>query len=461
MTLRPHRSLPRRHDFLVLALATLGTRRLALLFRQRQLPNSGDHSGQHHRELGRAYEAMGDSARAEHTLRAAVTARPADWSMYNALGAFYARLRRYDEAATQFERVVALTPDNARGHSNLGAMYTQLRDWPRAFASLEKATALGPNDRTWSNLATAYFRRGRYQDAAAAFERAISLGATNYQVWANLASAWYWVPGKESRSQEAYTRAVELGEAERRVNPRQPALLGRLAECYAHLNNRRLAESLAAEAEALAPKDARVWLQTAQAFEQLGDRAGALRRIETSFKLGLSKEEVESSRTLDALRKDPAVRISAAVTDPGVRLPRYTGLDVRQLHALGIEAHQVLAPDHLAFEHLLDLVDDLLADAGLIDLREQVRQHQRLHAGAFGDDRVVAVVAARGAIGRRRLGAAEVVVHVDQQVAALGQLDDRVAGAAVAGVADRALLRVDAGRRGTPDTAARAGRGRP
>ena len=268
----------------------------------RQDPASADA----HRELGRAYEAMGDHARAESTLKAAITARPADWSMYNALGALYARLRRYDEAATQFERVVALTPDNARGHSNLGAMYTQLRDWPKAFAALEKATALGPNDRTWSNLATAYFRQGRYQDAAAAFERAISLGATNYQVWANLASAWYWVPGREARSLEAYARAAELGEAERRVNPRQPALLGRLAECYAHLNNRRLAESLAAEAEALAPKDARVWLQTAQAFEQLGDRAGALRRVEMSLKLGLSREEVESSRTLEALRKDPA-----------------------------------------------------------------------------------------------------------------------------------------------------------
>ncbi len=79
-----------------------------------------------------------------------------------------------------------------------------------------------------------------------------------------------------------------------------------MAECYAHLNNRRSAESLAAEAEALAPKDARVWLQTAQAFEQLGDRAAALRRVEVSLRLGLSREEVESSRSLEALRKDPA-----------------------------------------------------------------------------------------------------------------------------------------------------------
>ena len=42
---------------------------------------------------------------------------------------------------------------------------------------------------------------------------------------------------------------------------------------------------------------------------------------------------------------------------------------VETLRALEVEPHQVLAPDHLAVEHLLDLVDDLLADARLIDLR--------------------------------------------------------------------------------------------
>ena len=46
------------------------------------------------------------------------------------------------------------------------------------------------------------------------------------------------------------------------------------------------------------------------------------------------------------------------------------------------EPHQVLAPDDLAVELLLDLVDDPLAHAWPIDLGEHVGQHQRLHARA-------------------------------------------------------------------------------
>src|SRR5262245_35654734 len=56
-------------------------------------------------------------------------------------------------------------------------------------------------------------------------------------------------------------------------------------------------------------------------------------------------------------------------------LPRLDRRYARTAHA---EPHQVFTPDHAALEHLLDLVDDLFADRGLVDLREQVRQHERL-----------------------------------------------------------------------------------
>ncbi|HYE86964.1 MAG TPA: protein kinase [Vicinamibacterales bacterium] len=258
------------------------------------------------RELGRAYEGLGDATQAESVLKAAVTARPSDWSVYNALGAFYMRQRRPADAAVQFERVVQLTPDNSRGFTNLGSAYGQLREWDKAFTALQKATTLSPNDRTWANLATAYFRQGRFADAAAAFERAIALGATNHQVWFNMASALSAVPGRESRAKEAYLKAAELGEAERRINPRQAALLARLADCYANVGSSAQARALALEAEGLAPKDAGVWLITAQVFERLGDRAGALQRVSATLQAGLSRADVESTRGLDALRKDPA-----------------------------------------------------------------------------------------------------------------------------------------------------------
>ncbi len=71
----------------------------------------------------------------------------------------------------------------------------------------------------------------------------------------------------------------------------------------------------------------------------------------------------------------------------------------------------------------------------MVDLGEEVRQYQRLHAGALGNDRVVLVVPARGTIRRRRRRATEVVIHVDQDVAAPGQLHDVVGQATVARVA--------------------------
>lgn len=263
-------------------------------------------NGDAYRELGRAFDALHDTAQAEKTFLAAIERRPGDWAVFNTLGAFYTRQRRYADAAAQFERVVALTPDNARGYTNLGTAYAQVADWSRAFPALEKATVLGPTDRTFSNLATAYFRQGRFAEASAAYEKAISLGATNHLVWFNLASALGHVEANEARARAAYQRAAELGEAERRVNPRQPQLVVRLADCYAHLGEAAKARTLAVEAEKLAPKDGRVWLVSAQVFEELGDRAAAIDRVKKSIELGLSRQDIESTRGLDALRNDPA-----------------------------------------------------------------------------------------------------------------------------------------------------------
>ena len=90
------------------------------------------------------------------------------------------------------------------------------------------------------------------------------------------------------------------------MNPRQAALVARLADCYAHMGDKAKARALAAVAEKLAPKDARVWLVSAQVFEELGDRASAMARVKMAVELGLSRQDIESTRGLDALRNDPA-----------------------------------------------------------------------------------------------------------------------------------------------------------
>jgi serine/threonine-protein kinase len=259
-----------------------------------------------HRELGRAYEALKDRERAEAAYRQAVAARPNDWSVYNHLGAFYFRTRRFPEAAEQFSRVVELTPDNARGHSNLGGAYAQLGEIDRAIRSFERATAINPEHApAWSNLGTLYFRQARFEDAVRANEGAARFDPTSSQVWFNLASAARFVAGRDTVARDAYTRAAELAEKERLVNPRQPALLARLALSYAHLREAERARPLAREAEALAPADSSVLISIAEVYEVLGDRQAALARIATAMKSESARSEIEGNRTLEGLRKDP------------------------------------------------------------------------------------------------------------------------------------------------------------
>jgi tetratricopeptide (TPR) repeat protein len=258
-----------------------------------------------YRELGRAYEALGDAAKAEATLKTAISARPSEWSLYNALGALYFRRQRYADAAVQFERVVALTPDNGRGYSNLGGAYAMLRQWDRAFPALERATTLVPTATGFSNLGTAYFKVRRYADAAGSFEKAIELGARNFQVWLNLAGAYEFVDGGADKAKAAYQRAAELGEQDRQINPRQAILLARLGDCYAHLGDAAKARRLIEDAKGLSPRDASVFLTAAQAFERMGDRQQALAHVAGALERGLPRDDIETNRSLDALRSDP------------------------------------------------------------------------------------------------------------------------------------------------------------
>jgi tetratricopeptide (TPR) repeat protein len=205
--------------------------------------------------------------------------------------------------------VVSLTPDNARGYSNLAGAYGQLGRLDEAIAALEKATTLNPgNASAWSNLGTIYFRQSRNQDAVGALERAANLSANNHQVWFNLAAVAEWTPGREALSRDAYTKAAAFGEQERKVNPRAAPLLARLANCYAHLGDPARARALIREALSLAAEDGRVQLQAAEVYEALGDRAAALAGVAAAMKLGITTAEVESNRTLEKLRSDPAFR---------------------------------------------------------------------------------------------------------------------------------------------------------
>ncbi len=257
-----------------------------------------------YRELGLAYEAMNRLADAEATYRQAILARPDDWLGYNTLGLFFLARARLPEAERAFQQVIALTPDNTRGYNNLGATYFNMGRLDEAAGMWERSTALRPTPSATSNLGSYYYSQGRFADAARAFQRAVELSPNDHRLWRNLGAALHWAPGQRGRAAAAYEKAVALAQAERRINPRQAQLFAELADSYSMLGKRAEALDAAAAAERLNPVEAGVSYNVATAYEQVGERALALQWLAKAMTQGYSREAIDRSPGLEALRKD-------------------------------------------------------------------------------------------------------------------------------------------------------------
>ncbi|HTH26204.1 MAG TPA: tetratricopeptide repeat protein [Vicinamibacterales bacterium] len=269
-----------------------------------------------YRELGRAQEAVNRLADAETTYRKAIEARPDDWQSYNTLGSFYLGRSRWPEAEAAYQRVIELTPDNTRGYNNLGVTYFRMDRDEDAARMWERSLAIRPNFSAASNLGTSYFRRGQYSQAARAFERAVALAPADVRVWRNLAAALYWAPGERPKARPAFEKVVQLAEAERQVNPRQPALLAQLADAYAMLGSTSEALAAATAVERLGVADAETAFVLAGVYEQLGNREIAFSWLSQALAKGYALDTIERSPSMAELRKDARYRtlVDRAIT---------------------------------------------------------------------------------------------------------------------------------------------------
>ncbi len=86
----------------------------------------------------------------------------------------------FDQAAVEFEALVAMEPDSAPGYINLGIAYFNQRDFERARLALEKALALAPDiPHVHYNLGLIYKLSGETEQAVAAFERVAAIDLDN------------------------------------------------------------------------------------------------------------------------------------------------------------------------------------------------------------------------------------------------------------------------------------------
>jgi serine/threonine protein kinase/tetratricopeptide (TPR) repeat protein len=253
--------------------------------------------------LARAYAALGKTADAEATYRRAIALKPDYWLTYTELGGFYFSRSRYDEAEKQFRRVVEVTPENPWGYSNLGALYLILRRNTQAREMFERAVALKPIYGALSNLGTLYFSEGKFREAAVMYEKATSINARNYMLWGNLGAA-YSASGERAKASEAYGRAVEVAEQQRKVNPRDARLLIDLAGYYGLLGERVKGLAVLEEVLKAPPNDADSMERIGESLKDLGETGRAIEWIGKALDAGYSREQVEKSPGLRDLRKD-------------------------------------------------------------------------------------------------------------------------------------------------------------
>jgi serine/threonine protein kinase/Flp pilus assembly protein TadD len=272
-------------------------------------------SGPARRELGSAYEKLGRFEEARSAYDKAIELRPDDWTNYSHLGAFLAARDRPKEAEAAFRSALRIAPDNPKIWSNLGgALYLQNR-MADAKAAFAKSIALFPTPAAIANLGYLQFLEGRYADAARTLEKATQGGTRDYKIWWNLASALFWAPREREQAAAAYRKTAELGEEERKLDPRNPSTLIVLADCYAYLEQPQRARSTAAEALRIGPVNGAIARAAAGVYEQLGDRAEALRWVGEALKAGYGREEFERDPAFRKLKADP--RYAAMIAAPG------------------------------------------------------------------------------------------------------------------------------------------------
>jgi tetratricopeptide (TPR) repeat protein len=131
------------------------------------------------------------------------------------LGQAYERTGRYDEAAEEFQRVLALRKDDSTAMNYLGYMWAdQGVNLERALELVERAVELQPTNGAYiDSLGWAQYRLGRYQEARDSLERAATLTPDNATIYEHLGDV-YLALGDSPRAQAAYERALQLDDVD-------------------------------------------------------------------------------------------------------------------------------------------------------------------------------------------------------------------------------------------------------
>ena len=238
--------------------------------------------------LAEARRLLNDIEGAEKILREAIGLQPGNWRPFQALGSLMFRLGRYDDAAEQFLKVIALDDWSLRGYSNLGTCYLLAGRFSDALPVFQRAISIEPNSTTYINMGLMHYYLGDYDEAVAAMRNAVNLQPGDHRSWMNLGDVLH-VSGRRSEARGAFMKAQQFLRAALDVNPNEAPHLMDLGWTLAMLGNEQEALAVVARSQGLTPEDPYAWFTEALIRNELGETGATLDALQIAADKGFSR----------------------------------------------------------------------------------------------------------------------------------------------------------------------------
>lgn len=124
------------------------------------------------------YHNLGAFEQAISEYRKVLTLNPNSPIIYNKLGVAYSELKQYDAALDAYQRALVLSPMTAEPHYNMGLVYLKQGNLPRAVEAFKRAIAINAEwGEAYTGLGEVYLKQGDFGEAVRAYKHATRLNS--------------------------------------------------------------------------------------------------------------------------------------------------------------------------------------------------------------------------------------------------------------------------------------------
>jgi len=254
-----------------------------------------------------AFGDLGKTKDEEQIYRQLKKNRPNFWPAYNELGWLLYSQGRLPEAAETFQEAAAVAPQVALPLANAGSMYLLLKRKKDAIEAFQKSVSIAPNELGYINLGNVAFEDHDYSKALQLYEKARDLNPQSHFTWRSIGDC-YAVLGNRKQMLESYARAAEAMANNLKANPASGSDWMTLAFYEAKVGRQSQAEADMRTAEDRGAASVEAQFMKAQTLAVLGKKKDALRLVLACLDRGLSTVEVEYALDLDEIRRDSHYR---------------------------------------------------------------------------------------------------------------------------------------------------------